>query len=41
MDLSVYREVPGVLELKEINSVVLSTFEAEYITAGHCCKQLL
>jgi hypothetical protein len=27
--------------LKKQNSVALSTVEAEYIAAGHCCAQLL
>jgi hypothetical protein len=27
--------------LKKQNSVALSTIEAEYIAAGHCCAQLL
>jgi hypothetical protein len=39
--LSVFREIPGVLGLKKQNSVALSTVEAEYIAAGHCCAQLL
>jgi hypothetical protein len=26
---------------KKQNSVTLSTFEAKYIVAGHCCAQLL
>jgi hypothetical protein len=29
------------LGLKKQNSVALSTVEAEYIAAGHCCAQLL
>jgi hypothetical protein len=29
------------LGFKETNSVALSTAEAEYIAAGHCCVQLL
>jgi hypothetical protein len=29
------------MDFKEINSVALSTVEAEYIVAGHCCAQLL
>jgi hypothetical protein len=29
------------LALKKQNSVALSTAEAEYIAAGHCCSQLL
>jgi hypothetical protein len=39
--LSVSGEIPGVLSFKETNSVALSTTEAEYIAAGHCCAQLL
>jgi hypothetical protein len=39
--LSVSGEIPGVLGFKETNSVALSTVEAEYIAAGHCCAQLL
>jgi hypothetical protein len=26
---------------KKQNSIALSTVEAEYIAAGHCCEQLL
>jgi hypothetical protein len=39
--LSVLGKIPGVLGFKEANSVALSTAEAEYIAAGHCCAQLL
>jgi hypothetical protein len=35
------RKVPGVLEFQEQTSVALSTAEAEYVAAGHCCTQLL
>jgi hypothetical protein len=40
MDLSVSRKIPDVLGFKK-NLVALSTAEAEYIGAGHCCAQLL
>jgi hypothetical protein len=39
--LSVSGEILGVLGFKETNFVALSTAEAEYIAAGHCCAQLL
>jgi hypothetical protein len=39
--LSVSREIPGVLGFKETKTVALSTVEAEYIAAGHCCAHLL
>jgi hypothetical protein len=32
---------PWRLGLQKTNSVALSTAEAEYIVAGHCCEQLL
>jgi hypothetical protein len=38
--LLVSGKVPGVTGFKEKNSVALSTAEAEYIAAGHCCAQL-
>jgi hypothetical protein len=37
----VFREVPGVLELKKQNYVFLSTTKAEYIATSHCCAQML
>jgi hypothetical protein len=40
-DLSVSGEIPGVMGFKETKLVALSTVEAEYIAAGHCCVQLL
>jgi hypothetical protein len=39
--LPVLGKILGVLGFKEIKSVALSTAEAEYIAAGHCCVQLL
>jgi hypothetical protein len=39
--LPVLGKISGVLGFKEQNSVALSTAEAEYIAAGHCCAQLL
>jgi hypothetical protein len=39
--LSVLGKNPGVLGFKKQNLVALSTAEAEYIAAGHCCAQLL
>jgi hypothetical protein len=39
--LPVLGKILGVLGFKEQNSVALSTAEAEYIAAGHCCAQLL
>jgi hypothetical protein len=39
--LSVLGKIPGVLGFKETKLVALSTAEAEYIAAGHCCAQLL
>jgi hypothetical protein len=39
--LPVLGKILGVLGFKEANSVALSTTEAEYIAAGHCCVQLL
>jgi hypothetical protein len=34
-------EDPWCLGLQRNNSVALSTAEAEYFAAGHCCAQLL
>jgi hypothetical protein len=39
--LPVLGKISGVLASKKQNSVALSTAEAEYIAAGHCCAQLL
>jgi hypothetical protein len=39
--LPVLGKILGVLASKKQNSVALSTAEAEYIAAGHCCAQLL
>jgi hypothetical protein len=39
--LPVLGKILGVLGFKEVKSVALSTAEAEYIVAGHCCAQLL
>jgi hypothetical protein len=39
--LPVLGKILGVLGFKKQNSVALSTAEAEYIAAGHCCAQLL
>ena len=39
--MSVSGKIPSVLGFKETNSIALSTTEAEYIVAGHCCAQLL
>jgi hypothetical protein len=39
--LSASGKILGVLGFKKQNSVALSTAEAEYIVAGHCCAQLL
>jgi hypothetical protein len=40
MDISVFREVPSVLEFKE-TKFCCPTTEAEYITLGQCYAQLL
>jgi hypothetical protein len=40
-DLLVSREILVSWVSKKQNSVALSTAEAEYIAAGHCCAQLL
>jgi hypothetical protein len=40
-DLSVSGKILGVLGFKETKLSTLSTAEAEYIVAGHCCSQLL
>jgi hypothetical protein len=39
--LSVSGKILGVLGFKKQKFVALSTAEAEYIVAGHCCAQLL
>ena len=39
--MPVLGKILGVLGFKEAKSVALSTAEAEYIVAGHCCAQLL
>jgi hypothetical protein len=41
MDLSVFGRSLVYWASKKQNSVALSTAEAEYIAAGHCCAQLL
>jgi hypothetical protein len=39
--LPVLGKILGVWASKKQNSIALSTTEAEYIAAGHCCAQLL
>jgi hypothetical protein len=39
--LPVLGKILGILGFKEAKFVALSTAEAEYIAAGHCCAQLL
>jgi hypothetical protein len=39
--MSVSGEISGVMGFKETKLSGLSTTEAEYIAAGHCCTQLL
>jgi hypothetical protein len=36
-----FGKIPSFMGLKKQNFVALSTAEAEYIAAGHCCAQLL